>query len=48
MPLGACLRVGAAATTPMSRSCWASAAIVNNIERPKWPFTTPAVVSLLN
>jgi hypothetical protein len=32
---------------PKSLASWASAAASNNIERPKWPFTTPAVVSLL-
>lgn len=27
---------------------WVCKTIANNIERPKWPFTTPAVVSLLS
>ena len=31
-----------------SRTSWASSHIVNNIERPKWPVTTPAVVNLLS
>ena len=48
MPPGAPPKVADAASVPLSRGCWASAAIVNNIERPKWPFTTPAVVSLLS
>ena len=48
MPLGAPQKVAAAASVPLSRGCWASAAIVNNIERPNWPVTTPAVVSLLS
>jgi hypothetical protein len=33
---------------PISHPSWASSAITSNIERPKWPFTTPAVVSLLS
>ena len=31
-----------------SRTSWASSHIANDIERPKWPVTTPAVVSLLS
>ena len=31
-----------------SRTSWATSHIDNNIERPKWPVTTPAVVSLLS
>ena len=33
---------------PISNLAPASSAITNNIERPKWPITTPVVVSLLN
>ena len=47
MPVGAQPKVDAACIVPTSTSCWASSAIANNIERPKWPTTTPAVVSLL-
>ena len=41
--------VAAGATTgvPTLGASWASSAVIDNIERPKWPFTTPAVVSLL-
>ena len=43
-----CSQVDAVTDAPLSSSRWASAAIADNIERPKWPFTTPAVVSLLS
>ena len=33
---------------PADRASWATSHIVNNIERPKWPVTTPAVVNLLS
>lgn len=33
---------------PNTSSRWASAAIADSIERPKWPLTTSAVVSLLS
>lgn len=33
---------------PVSRLPIVSSAIANNIERPKWPVTMPAVVSLLS
>ena len=47
MPIGSCPKADVSAGVPMSNGCWASAAANNNIERPKWLFTTPAVVSLL-
>ena len=43
-----CIKMNAVTDAPLSSSRWASAAIADNIERPKWPFTTPAVVSLLS
>ena len=42
-----CIKMDAVADAPLSSSCWASAAVTDNIERPKWLATTPAVVSLL-
>ena len=44
--LTSCTKVDAVAEAPLSSSRWASAAIADNIERPKWLFTTPAVVNL--
>ena len=44
---GAHAKVNSHVDAPKSSSCWASAAITDNIERPKWPFTTHVVVSLL-
>ena len=41
------MTAGAAIAVPTSSASWASSAITDNIERPKWLFTTPAVVSLL-
>ena len=37
-----------ATKVPDDRISWATGHIVNNIERPKWPVTTPAVVNLLS
>ena len=37
-----------ATKVPDDRTSWATGHIVNNIERPKWPVTTPAVVNLLS
>lgn len=37
----------AASNAPLASNIWASSAIHNNIERPKWQATTPTVVSLL-
>jgi hypothetical protein len=42
------MKMDATADGPLSSRCWASAAITDNIERPKWQVTTPAVVSLLS
>ena len=42
------IKMDGAADSPLSSSRSASAAITYNIERPKWQFTTPAVVSLLS
>lgn len=42
-----CIKMDVVADAPLSSSCWASAAVTDNIERPKWLATTPAVVSLL-
>ena len=33
---------------PATRVSWLSSAVTDNIERPKWPVITPAVVSLLS
>ena len=44
----ACIKMDAVADAPLSSNRWASAAIADNIERPKWLLTTPAVVSLLS
>lgn len=38
---------GTVRAVPVSSERWASSAITNNIERPKWRAITPAVVSLL-
>lgn len=46
--LPGCLQVATSTTAAVSRCCWASAGVVDDIERPKWPATAPAVVSLLN
>ena len=46
-PYGACVKANSSALAPTSRFNWVSNPTVNNIERPKWPFTTPAVVNLL-
>ena len=35
-------------TAPVTRVNWLSSAVTDNIERPKWHRTTPAVVSLLS
>ena len=35
-------------SAPSARTNWITSHIANNIERPKWPFTTPAVVNLLS
>ena len=44
----ACIKMDPVADAPLSSNRWASAAIADNIERPKWLLTTPAVVSLLS
>lgn len=41
------IKMDVVAELAFSSSRWASAAIADDIERPKWLFTTPAVVSLL-
>ena len=35
-------------TAPVTRVSWLSSAVTDNIERPKWHCSTPAVVSLLS
>ncbi len=45
---GVCIKTDTAATVPTHRASWASSPIACDIERPKWPFTTPAVVNLLS
>lgn len=45
--LKACPKTEAASIAPPASNIWASSGIHNNIERPKWIVTTPAVVSLL-
>ena len=42
-----CIKIDTVAKVATSNSRWSSAAIADNIDRPKWLFTTPAVVSLL-
>lgn len=42
------LKVSSRTHAPNTISRWASAAIADSIERPKWPVTTSAVVSLLS
>ena len=42
------MTAGATAFVPRLGVSWASSAITDNIERPKWQITTPAVVSLLS
>ena len=38
--------IDTASNAPTLRTSWATSHITNNIERPKWPATTPAVVNL--
>ena len=38
--------IDTASNVPTPRTSWATNHITNNIERPKWPATTPAVVNL--
>ena len=47
-PHEAFVKVLAATCAPTSHVQWASSTISSTIERPKWLFTTPAVVSLLS
>jgi hypothetical protein len=41
-------RTAAGSVTPQSVASWATGYITSNIERPKWPVTTPAVVNRLS
>ncbi len=43
----ASFKTAAEATLPKSPENWVSSPVISNIERPKWPVTTPAVVNLL-
>lgn len=43
-----CGNTDTAISAPSACTNWATSHIVNNIERPKWPFTTPVVVNLLS
>ena len=43
---GSHANIDTAGKTPTSRISHASSHVTNNIERPKWPVTTPAVVNL--
>lgn len=45
--LKTCPKTEATSNAPRASNIWASSALRNNIERPKWPHATPAVVSLL-
>lgn len=45
---GTHLKASSQTHAPKTSSYWASAAIADTIERPKWPVTTSAVVSLLS
>ena len=45
-PDGSYASTDTAGKAPASRMSHASSDITNNIERPKWPVTTPAVVNL--
>jgi hypothetical protein len=47
-PHGTSVKTDLLTAAPAYQPSWASNAITSNIERPKWPFTTPAVVSLLS
>ena len=40
--------IDTASNAPTQHTSWATSHVTNNIERPKWPVTTPAVVSLLS
>ena len=40
--------IDTASNAPNQHITWATSHVTNNIERPKWPATTPAVVSLLS
>ena len=46
--LYAWVKKNATTTAPATRVSWLSSAVTDNIERPKWPVITPAVVSLLS
>lgn len=45
-PYGARFDACTSTALPASRASWATSLIATDIERPKWLFTTPAVVSL--
>jgi hypothetical protein len=45
-PHGTSVETDATTALPVSHENWASGPISSNIERPKWPVTTPVVVSL--
>lgn len=47
-PHGTSVKTDLLTAAPTSRASWASSAMISSIERPKWPFITPAVVSLLS
>ena len=40
-------KADAQSALPKSRESWVGSPVTSNIERPKWPVTTPAVVNLL-
>ena len=40
--------IGNASNAPTPRTTWASSQVTSDIERPKWPATTLAVVDLLS
>lgn len=41
------IKTATTASIPTHLAGWVSSLIASNIERPKWPFTTSAVVNLL-
>ena len=45
---GTCLSIGASANMQSRPLSWAASHIAHDIERPKWPITTPAVVNLVS
>ena len=47
-PYSTSFKIDVLTCAPTSPTSWASSLMTTNIERPKWPVITPAVVSLLS